>query len=104
MVDAGVRRVGRTVGIQDGCPTVEDEGPLDVTAVVWCTGFRTDFSWVRVSGALHEDDTPIHERGVSPVPGLFYVGLPYLYRLDSSLLGGVGEDSRYIARVLTNQS
>ena len=98
MVDAGVRRVGRTTAVEDGRPVVEGRGALDVSAIVWCTGFHSDFSWVRVPGATHDDASPVHTRGVSPVPGLYYVGLPYLYRLDSSLLGGVSDDARYIAR------
>lgn len=96
MIDAGVRRVGRTTGVDAGRPVVEDEGALNVEVVVWCTGFRNEYPWLEAPGAL-DDGGPVHERGVSPVPGLYFLGLRYLYRPDSSLINGVGEDAAFLA-------
>ncbi|MGH8773864.1 MAG: flavin-containing monooxygenase [Jiangellaceae bacterium] len=94
---AGVERVPRTVGVRDGFPAVEDGRVMDVSNVVWCTGFRPDFGWIDLS-VFGDDGQPVHERGVvGAVPGLYFVGLPFLYALTSSLVGGVGRDAEHIA-------
>ncbi len=67
-----------------------------VGAVIWCTGFKGDFSWIRLP-VLDEQGTPIHERGVSPVPGLYFVGFPWLHKRKSGLICGVEEDAAHIA-------
>jgi putative flavoprotein involved in K+ transport len=95
----GLDRVGRTVGVSDGRPVLDDGRVLEkVAAVIWCTGFRPDFSWIRlpICGA---DGYPRHRRGlVGEVPGLAFVGLRYQYRIGSSLLGGVHEDAAHVVR------
>jgi putative flavoprotein involved in K+ transport len=95
---AGVERVfARMVGVQDGLPLLDDGRIVDVTNVIWCTGFRPDFDWIQppIAGA---DGWPVHERGVvANAPGLYVVGLPFLYTAASALLGGVGRDAAYIA-------
>ncbi len=93
---AGIVRVPRTVGVQDGLPTLEDGQTLTVSNVVWCTGFRMDLSWIDLPVA-GEYGHPVHERGiVSSQPGLYFLGLPFLYSLSSALLGGVGRDAAHI--------
>ena len=65
--------------------------------VVWCTGFDPDFRWIQ-SPMFDEDGYPIHYRGVvEGEPGLYFVGLLFLYSLTSSLIGGVGRDAEYVA-------
>ena len=81
---------GHRVGFADGTS-------LEVSSVLWCTGFRPDTSWVQVDGALDEDGTPLHERGASPVPGLHWMGLPWQTRLNSSIIDGVDRDAREVA-------
>jgi putative flavoprotein involved in K+ transport len=67
-----------------------------ITSVVWGTGFRFDLGWVRQQ---HFDDMgfPLHRRGVTDTPGLYLLGLPWLYTQTSSLLVGVGADAQYLA-------
>jgi len=90
---AGVERAGRTAGVTDGRPRLEDGRVLDVAAVVWCTGYAPDFARVGIDGELR------HERGVvRDLPGLYVLGLPFQHTLSSSLIGGVGRDAAYIAR------
>ena len=60
--------------------------------VVWGTGFRPQYDWVKIDGAL-DDGAPLQERGVSPVPGLFWLGLPWQSRLNSALINGVARDT-----------
>ena len=104
---AGVERVPRTTGVEDGRPVVGDDRVLDVANVVWCTGFRPDFSWIDVpvfDGRPHPKE-PVHERGVVPdAPGLYFVGLFFLHALSSSLLCGVDRDARYVVDHLVSRS
>jgi putative flavoprotein involved in K+ transport len=66
-----------------------------VTAIVWATGFRRDFSWVHLP-IMDEFEYPVQSRGVSEVPGLYFVGLHWLHKLKSGLFLGVGEDAEYV--------
>lgn len=94
---AGIERVGRTTGVRDGFPVLEDGRSLEVSNVIWCTGFTSDFSWIDLPLPMH-NGVPIHDRGVvDSVPGLYFIGLLFLYSLSSALLGGVGRDAEYIA-------
>ncbi|MEW5916984.1 MAG: NAD(P)-binding domain-containing protein, partial [Gemmatimonadota bacterium] len=94
----GVQRAGRVESVRDGLP-VADDRQLDVRSIVWCTGFRPDFSWVDVP-IFAEDGFPVHGRGVTAVPGLYFLGLRFLHRLNSSLVGGVGADAEHLADVI----
>ena len=67
-------------------------------AVLWCTGYRPDHSWLRVRGALDGQGRPAHDAGRSPVPGLHWVGLPWQTRLNSGILDGVDRDARAAVR------
>ena len=102
---AGVERaVGRTVGTHDGWPVLDDGRVIEAANVVWCTGFRPDFAWIRprITGP---DGWPIHERGVViGVDGLFVVGIPFLHSGASALLGGVGRDAAFIADRIAERS
>ena len=73
---------------------MEDGRVVDVGSVVWATGF----AWVSLP-VFDSDGYPAHHRGVvESEPGLYFVGLRFLYTLTSSFIGGVGADAGYIAR------
>jgi putative flavoprotein involved in K+ transport len=93
---AGITRVPPMTGVMNGCPILEDGRVLAVSNVIWCTGFTPDYEWIDLSLPTR-NGVPIHDRGIveSP-PGLYFVGLPFLYSLSSALLGGVGRDARHI--------
>jgi putative flavoprotein involved in K+ transport len=91
----GIRRVGRVTEVRDGLPWAEG-APLDVASVVWATGFAPDYRWIEIP-AFNPDGAPRHARGVTEVPGLYFVGLRFQYRQSSALIGGVGEDADFIA-------
>ena len=96
---AGIERVDRTTGVEDGLPVVGDDRVLDVENVIWCTGFRPDFSWIDlpIFDGQKLPKEPVHDRGVVPdAPGLYFVGLFFLYALTSSLLTGVSRDAEYV--------
>ena len=103
--DAGVERVlARTVGVRDGQPVLDDGRVLDVANIVWCTGFRPDYSWIRLPFELGEDGYPVQYRGVaSSSPGLYFVGLPFLHSFASMLIGGAGRDAERVVRHIVTE-
>jgi putative flavoprotein involved in K+ transport len=101
---AGIERVPRVAGVRDGRPELDDGRVLDVANVIWCTGFVSDFRWIKLS-ILDEDGLPMHDRGVvGSEPGLYFVGMFFLYSLSSVLIGGAGRDAEYIANGIASQS
>jgi putative flavoprotein involved in K+ transport len=101
LVRAGVDLVeARTVGVHAGDPVLEGGRVLDVANVVWCTGFRQDFSWIDAP-VVGPDGWPLEHRGVVAVaPGLYFVGLAFQYAFASMLVGGAGRDAEYVVRQL----
>jgi putative flavoprotein involved in K+ transport len=94
---AGVRRVPRTVGVQDGQPMLEGGRVLEVANVIWSTGFHPGFSWIDLP--IFDEGEPQHERGVvASEPGLYFVGLTFLYAASSSMIHGVGRDAEYVVK------
>ncbi len=81
---------GRTVRFEDG-------GELDVDAVIWATGYRPDYSWLDV--AVTDAEGRIrHRRGVTELPGLYFLGLYWQWTRGSALIGWVKDDAEYIAQ------
>jgi putative flavoprotein involved in K+ transport len=76
-------------------PAALDLRAAGVGAVVWCVGFAVDFQWVKIP-VLDETGHPRHQRGVTPVDGLYFVGLPWLHTWGSGRLSGVGRDAQHI--------
>jgi putative flavoprotein involved in K+ transport len=98
---AGVERVSaRTVGVEDGMPRFEDGRIAEVANVIWCTGFRNDFSWIQLP-VVGEDGYPEQHRGVvASSPGLYFVGLLFLDSFSSMLILGAGRDAERVAKHL----
>lgn len=96
---AGVERViERVAGVHNGQPVLDGGRVLDVSNVVWCTGFRQDFGWIELP-VLGEDGWPLEERGVVPAaPGLYFTGLSFQHGFASMLIGGAGRDAEHIAK------
>ncbi|HEY6878202.1 MAG TPA: hypothetical protein VI299_09285, partial [Polyangiales bacterium] len=101
---AGVRRVARVERVEHGLPVLADGARLEVNNVIWATGFAPAFSWIELPVFDHAGE-PIHEAGiVRAEPGLYFVGLEFLYAMSSSMLHGVGRDARRIVRTLRSCS
>ncbi len=102
---AGVERVlARTVGAARGLPVLDDGRVLDVRNVVWCTGFRPDYSWIHLPFELGDDGYPVQYRGVvASSPGLYVVGLPFLHSFASMFVGGTGRDAERVARHIATE-
>jgi putative flavoprotein involved in K+ transport len=93
----GVERVGRTVGAENGRPKLADGRVLDVSNVIWCTGFHAGFSWIDLD-IFDDEGLPRHHAGIVPeAPGLYFVGLHFLYSLSSEMIHGVGRDAARVA-------
>jgi putative flavoprotein involved in K+ transport len=73
-----------------------DLAEAGITSIIWATGFAVDFSWLKV-GDFDSKGRPAHHRGVSPVPGLYFLGLPWLSRRASSFIWGVWHDAGHVA-------
>jgi putative flavoprotein involved in K+ transport len=100
LTSARVERIPKVTGVRDGQPLLEDGRTLNVANVVWCTGFDPGFSWIDlpVFGANGE---PRHEAGiVADEPGLYFVGLHFLYAFSSDMIHGVGRDAARIAEAI----
>jgi putative flavoprotein involved in K+ transport len=112
-VDAYIARSGLTApaeappppgSLQAVSPRAAPRAPireLDLAAsgimsVVWATGFRRDFGWIDAP-VLDERGEPIHRRGITGCAGLYFLGLPWLHKLKSSVLCGVGDDAAHLA-------
>jgi putative flavoprotein involved in K+ transport len=103
LAEAGVQRVERVDSAREGWPVAGGEA-IRPRAIVWCTGFAADYSWIDLP-VFDEHDVPRHTRGVvAEVPGLYFLGLRFQYRLSSSLVGGVGDDAAFVAAAVARRS
>jgi len=96
---AGVERVyERTTGVVDGKPQLAGGRTVDTATVVWCTGFRNDYSWIRFPLTEDDDGYPAQTRGaVGSSPGLYFTGLCFLHSFSSMLILGAGRDGERVA-------
>ncbi len=85
-----------------GAPTTLDLKALDITSVIWATGFRLDFSWIDLDLEA-VDGYPAQVQGVSRYPGLYFMGLQLMHTRKSGIIFGVGEDAAHIASVMAGQ-
>ncbi len=74
-----------------------------VSTVIWCTGFTAHFDWLHLP-VTDDRGTPVQVRGVSPVPGIYFLGFPWLHTRKSGIIFGIDEDARYIAEAITSRS
>ncbi|MGH9283875.1 MAG: flavin-containing monooxygenase, partial [Acidimicrobiales bacterium] len=100
---AGVRFRRRLVDAEGRTVRFADHSLLeDVGVVVWATGYRSDYSWTQIPGVVREGHV-VHRRGVSEVPGLYFLGLSWQHTRGSALLGFVNDDAAYLAdRIATS--
>ncbi len=104
LIAARVNRVPRVVGVRNGLPVLEDGRVLDVANLVWCSGFDAGFSWIDLP-VFGPNGEPQHEAGiVATEPGLYFVGLFFLYAFSSDMIHGVGRDAARIAGVVAERA
>jgi putative flavoprotein involved in K+ transport len=99
---AGIVRVPAVVGAHDGLPLLQDGRELSVANIIWATGFRAGFDWIELP-VFDENGWPRHRSGVvDVVPGIYFVGLPFLHAMSSSMVHGVSRDAARIVGVIAN--
>ena len=85
-----VDALGRTVRFEDG-------SELEVDAVIWATGYRSDYSWIKLP--VFDDDGRVrHRRGMTDAPGLYFLGLTWQHTRGSALIGWVRDDAEFIVK------
>ena len=92
----GVELKPRVVDADGRTARFEDGSELEVDAVIWATGYRADYSWIKLP-ISDEDGRLRHRRGVTDVPGLVFLGLTWQHTRGSALIGWVKDDAEYIA-------
>jgi len=98
--EAKVELLPRLIGVQQGLPQLEDGRVLSVTSIVWATGYRPDFSWIKLD-ITDNSGWPQTNRGISEkFKGLFFVGMLFQFGLTSGLVGGVGRDAAFVVNHL----
>ncbi|KEQ25998.1 flavin-containing monooxygenase [Paenibacillus tyrfis] len=97
MADRKVLLKPRAAGTKENRLLFEDGTEAEVNNIVWATGYRSDYRWIRIDGAIDSQGNAIHHGGVSPVSGLYYLGLPWQSSRGSALLGWVGRDAAKLA-------
>jgi len=93
---SGVALKPRVVGASGRRFTFADRSELEVDAVIWATGYRPDHSWIELP-VLDADGRVLHHRGVTDIPGLYFLGLSWQHTRGSALLGWVKDDAEFLA-------
>ena len=96
----GVELRPRAVGASGSTLIFDDGTTLEARTVIWATGFRLDHSWIEVP-VFDAGGGPIHERGVTRSPGLYFLGLTWQHTRGSALIGWVKDDAAHIARAIS---
>src|SRR5215472_2856293 len=100
---AGVRFRPAVAGANGRIVRFTDGSSLDAGNVIWATGYRSDYSWIDVPGVAR-DGTVAHRRGVTQVPGLYFLGLSWQHTRGSALLGFVHDDAAHLAGLITTKA
>lgn len=104
LTDAGIERVSRVTGVRNRLPLLGDDRTLDVTNVIWCTGYHPGFSWIDLP-VFDEKGYPLQERGiVNRIPGLYFVGLHFQYSMTSATVIGIGRDAEYVVNAVNQRT
>jgi putative flavoprotein involved in K+ transport len=101
--EVGIQRVPRVAGVSGGLPVLEDDRVVEPANVVWCTGFRNDYGWIRLPLPMGEDGYPEQTRGAVPgLPGLYFVGLKFQDSFSSTLILGAVRDAQGVANQIAS--
>jgi putative flavoprotein involved in K+ transport len=99
----GIHLQARTADTSGTEVRFEDGTRLSPRAVIWATGFGLDHSWIHLP-VFDDDGQPVHQRGVTAAPGLYFLGMPWQHTRGSALLGWVKDDARHIAEHIDTSS
>ncbi len=99
----GVRVVGRLMQVAGKTVTFESRETATVETVIWATGYQELTDWISIPEAKDAEAHLLHQRGISPVPGLYVIGRSWQWTRGSALLTGVGDDALYLTKHLLRQ-
>lgn len=88
----------RTVSVEKNTITFADASKINIKNVIWSTGYRSNYHWIDIPMLISEGGLPIHKRGITPIDGIYFLGLPWQSSRGSSLLMGVGRDAEYLSQ------
>ncbi|HZC34714.1 MAG TPA: hypothetical protein VE242_03825, partial [Chthoniobacterales bacterium] len=71
----------------------------NIATIIWSVGFRTDYSWIEIP-IFDGKGYPCHQRGVTSVAGIYFLGLPWQYTWGSGRLSGIAQDARFLAECI----
>ncbi len=101
ITEAGIIRVPKVTGVIEGLPVLQNKEVLDVKNIIWCTGYYPRFSWIDLP--VFRNGRPAQKRGVvAKEPGLYFLGLHFLYAMSSGMVHGGKRDAEYIAKAIAN--
>ena len=100
---SGVTLRGRLTSASGRRVVFEDGTEHDIDAIIWATGYRSDYSWIDIPAIKGADGAIIHRRGVTAAAGLFFVGIPWQHTRGSALIGFVQDDAAFIAGRIESQ-
>src|SRR5206468_9695036 len=99
----GVSVVGRLMQVDGKTVTFESRETASVEAVIWATGYQEQTDWIAIPEAKDAEAHLLHQRGISPVPGLYVIGRSWQWTRGSALLTGVDDDALYLTKHLLRQ-
>ena len=99
VTNAGIERIPKITGVRNGLPIDENQQVIDVKNIIWCTGFYPAYSWIDIP--IFKDKEPMQERGVvKNEPGLYFVGMHFLYSLSSAMIHGAERDAEHVVSTI----
>ncbi len=95
-IEAPIEAPYQPVWEPEAMPSKLDYRKANITSVIWCIGYGIDFNWVELP-VFDGQGYPGHRRGVTAIPGLYFLGLPWLYTWGSARFSGIARDAEYLA-------
>lgn len=86
----------RVIQVKGSEVTFQNKEKNEYETIIWATGFIPSYNFIKIDGAISSKGSPIQKRGISPIKGLFFIGLPWQYQRGSALICGVGRDAQYL--------
>ena len=102
-IDAPPATVYEPVWRPDADPTELDLAAAGITTVVWAIGYRPDYRWIR-AGVFDGTGRPTHQRGATSLPGLYFLGLPWLHTWGSGRFLGIAADAEHVTGLITGRA
>lgn len=98
-----IKLKGKIKSIENNCIKFTDGTIIQPKTIIWATGFKPNYSWITINKLKFDNHgLPIHDRGITETNGLYFLGLSWQYSRNSSLIGGVGKDAKYLVEIITN--